>query len=173
MNNGGNIEAAAVMFISVFINSCTLSEPNVGISISGITIKNCSQAARVGTPCLFNRMVFSPKMPLGISVKKILTGAAVHISNEPNIAVKETSPTKRFISTAGRPKCADRPSNTCTVPPVKCKSARLTNTLSSKDATEYSTPITSPEMTITLTKERLPPLTSLTYTATDSAPPAA
>ncbi|MNG38246.1 hypothetical protein D3C84_1258740 [compost metagenome] len=57
-------------------------------------------------------MVFSPKMPLGISVKKIFTGAAVHISNEPNMAVKEIRPTKRFISTAGRPKCADSPSNT-------------------------------------------------------------
>ncbi|MNC73161.1 hypothetical protein D3C75_1243140 [compost metagenome] len=40
INSGGNMEAAAVMLISVFINSCTLPEPTVGISISGITIKN-------------------------------------------------------------------------------------------------------------------------------------
>lgn len=106
-------------------------------------------------------------------VKKIFTGAAVHINSEPNMAVKETMPTKRFISIVGRPKCADSPSNTCTVPPVKCRSVRCTKTLISSDDTEYSTPMNSPETMITFTKARLPPFTSFTYTATDSAPPAA
>ena len=59
MNSGGSIEAAAVMLISVFIKSCTLLEPSVGISISGMTMKNWICAARVGTPCRFRRMVFA------------------------------------------------------------------------------------------------------------------
>ena len=104
MNSGGSMEAAAVMLMTVFIRSCAVLEPRVGITINGSTMRYWIQAARAGTPCSFSSTVFLPKMPAGISEKKIFTGVAVHISREPNMAVKETSPTKRFIRISGRPK---------------------------------------------------------------------
>ena len=104
MNSGGSMEAAAVMLMMVFIRSCTVLDPSVGIIISGMTIRYWIQAARAGTPFSLSSTVFLPKMPEGISEKKILTGVAVHISSEPNIAVNETRPTKRFIRISGRPK---------------------------------------------------------------------
>ena len=173
MNNGGSMDAAAVILIMVFIRSCTVLEPSIGIIISGMTIRNWIHAARAGTPFSFSSTVFLPKMPSGISEKKIFTGVAVHISREPNIAVKDTRPTKRFINASGRPKYAAMPWNTCTDPPVNFNSLLLTKTLISTEETEYSTPIKIPARMITLTNDFEPPLTSLTYTATDSAPPAA
>ena len=74
---------------------------------------------------------------------------------------------------SGRPKYAARPWNTCTEPPVNFSSLLLINTLISTEEIEYSTPITIPARMMTLTKDFEPPLTSFTYTATDSAPPAA
>ena len=50
INSGGSIEAAAVMLMIVFIKSCTVLEPIIGIIISGITIRNWIHAARAGTP---------------------------------------------------------------------------------------------------------------------------
>ena len=80
MNNGGSMDAAAVILIIVFIRSCTVLEPSIGIIISGMTIRNWIHAARAGTPFSFSSTVFLPKMPSGISEKKIFTGVAVHIS---------------------------------------------------------------------------------------------
>ena len=112
-------------------------------------------------------------MPAGISEKKILTGVAVHINNEPNMAVKETRPTKRLTTISGRPNQTAMPWKTCTDPPVYFSSLLLINTLISTEEMEYSTPITIPARIMTLTNDFDPPFTSLTYTATDSAPPAA
>ena len=130
------MDAAAVMLMMVFIKSCTVFEPSVGIIISGITIKNWIQAARAGTPFSFSSTVFLPKIPSGISEKKILTGVAVHISSDPNIAVKDTRPTKRLTTSSGKPKYAARPWNTCTEPPVNFSSLLLTKTLISTEEIE-------------------------------------
>ena len=49
-----------------------LPEPSAGITRIGTTIANCSQAARHGMPSSLSSTSLPPKMPLGISEKKIL-----------------------------------------------------------------------------------------------------
>ncbi|MNL71916.1 hypothetical protein D3C87_1971460 [compost metagenome] len=52
------------------------------------------------------------------------------------MAVKETRPTKRFISTSGRPNQTARPWNTCTEPPVNFSSLLLIKMLISTEVME-------------------------------------
>ena len=90
-------------------------------------------------------------MPVGISEKRFLTGVAVHISREPNMAVKETRPTKRFINTSGRPNHRQTVEHLHRTP-VNFNALLLIKTLISTEEMEYSTPIKIPARMITLTK---------------------
>ena len=63
---------AAVMLMTMPSRSLMLPEPSAGITRIGTTIANCSQAARHGMPSSLSSTSLPPKMPLGISEKKIL-----------------------------------------------------------------------------------------------------
>ena len=112
-------------------------------------------------------------MPEEFPEKKILTGVAVHISSEPNIAGNETRPTKRFIRISGRPKVSRQ-----AVEHLHRSAGKLQLFTADEDVDQHGGDRVKhadedPARMITLTKDFEPPFTSLTYTATDSAPPAA
>lgn len=95
---------AAVMLMTMPSRSLMLPEPSAGITRIGTTIANCSQAARHGMPSSLSSTSLPPKMPLGISEKKIFTGVEVHISSEPRVAASRITPTTRVTRPAERPK---------------------------------------------------------------------
>ena len=104
MNSGGMRAVAAVMLMTIWRRPSMESEPRAGMMRIGTTMRNWTHAARHGMPRSLSSTSLSPKMPPGISEKKIFTGVAVHMRRDPRVAVSMTRPTTLLMSPLSRPK---------------------------------------------------------------------
>ena len=159
------------MLVTIMSRSSRLPEPRAGMIRMGTTMANCSQAARAGMPCSLSSTILLPKTPLGISVKKTLMGAEVHIMREPSVAARRIRPMARVDTSKGMPKWAKTAPNTSKIPVEMATLPSGMNRLTSSEAPAYRRPMVRPAITTVRTKALTPPLRSLRNTPTDSAPP--